>query len=87
MRIEDLDGPRAEARFADAALRDLEWLGLDWDGPPYLQSSGLLRLNEAVAQLVVAGKAYPCVCSRSDVRNAQSAPHACGGGPGGESVR
>jgi len=76
MRMEDLDGPRAEMRFADAALRDLEWLGLDWDGPALLQSSELPRLNAAVASLIAAGKAYPCVCSRGDIRSAQSAPHA-----------
>ena len=76
MRMEDLDGPRAEPRFADAALSDLAWLGLDWDGPSLLQSTGLPRLNAAVSALIAAGKAYPCVCSRTDVRNAQSAPHA-----------
>jgi len=76
MRMEDLDGPRAEMRFADAALSDLEWLGLDWDGPVLLQSTGLARINAAVAELIEAGKAYPCVCSRGDIRSAQSAPHA-----------
>ena len=75
MRMEDLDGPRAEMRFADAALADLEWLGLDWDGPCYVQSTGLPRLNAAVSALIDAGKAYPCVCSRGDIRSAQSAPH------------
>jgi glutamyl-tRNA synthetase len=76
LRMEDLDGPRAEMRFADAALADLEWLGLDWDGPVFLQSTELSRLNAAVAALLEAGKAYPCVCSRGDIRGAQSAPHA-----------
>jgi glutamyl-tRNA synthetase len=76
LRMEDLDGPRAQAHFADAALRDLEWLGLDWDGPVWLQSDGLPRLNLAVSALIEAGKAYPCVCSRGDIRSAQSAPHA-----------
>jgi glutamyl-tRNA synthetase len=76
MRLEDLDGPRCEARFAHAALSDLEWLGLDWDGPALLQSSGLGRLNAVVSELIAAGKAYPCVCSRTDIRHAQSAPHA-----------
>ena len=75
MRMEDLDGPRSEMRFADAALADLEWLGLEWDGEPFVQSSQLLRLNAAVAALIEAGKAYPCVCSRGDIRSAQSAPH------------
>src|SRR6187431_1918836 len=76
MRMEDLDGPRAEMRFADAALADLEWLGLDWDGPTFLQSTELLRLNAALDALIETGKAYPCVCSRGDIRSAQSAPHA-----------
>ncbi len=76
MRMEDLDGPRAEQRYADAALADLEWLGLTWDGAPFVQSTELPRLNAAVLQLVSSGKAYPCVCSRGDIRSAQSAPHA-----------
>jgi glutamyl-tRNA synthetase len=76
LRMEDLDGPRAEMRFADAALADLSWLGLDWDGPPLVQSSELPRLNAAVVRLIEAGKAYPCVCSRGDIRGAQSAPQA-----------
>ncbi|MEI9949207.1 MAG: glutamate--tRNA ligase family protein [Pseudomonadota bacterium] len=76
LRMEDLDGPRAEMRFADAARADLEWLGLDWDGPELVQSSELPRLNAALTALIDAGKAYPCVCSRGDIRSAQSAPHA-----------
>ena len=81
MRMEDLDGPRAEQRFADAALRDLAWLGLEWDGEVYVQSSGLGRLNAAVSSLIESGKAYPCVCSRGDILRAQSAPHGDGGEP------
>jgi glutamyl-tRNA synthetase len=76
MRLEDLDGPRSEMRFADAALADLEWLGLDWDGPPLLQSTEVDRQNAAISELIGTGKAYPCVCSRGDIRGAQSAPHA-----------
>jgi len=76
LRMEDLDGPRCEARFADAAVRDLAWLGLDWDGPVWLQSQGLPQLNAAVTALLESGRAYPCVCSRGDILRAQSAPHA-----------
>jgi glutamyl-tRNA synthetase len=74
MRLEDLDGPRAEMRFADAALADLEWLGLDWDGAALLQSTEIDRQNAAISRLIATGKAYPCVCSRGDIRGAQSAP-------------
>jgi glutamyl-tRNA synthetase len=74
MRLEDLDGPRVKPEMSEAALRDLEWLGLDWDGPVYVQSTGLSEISAAAARLERAGLAYACVCSRGDVRSAQSAP-------------
>jgi glutamyl-tRNA synthetase len=74
MRLEDLDGPRAKPKMAEAALRDLAWLGMDWDGPDYVQSAGLAEISTAAKQLEERGLAYACVCSRGDVRSAQSAP-------------
>lgn len=74
MRIEDLDGPRVVPGMVDAALRDLEWLGLDWDGPVHVQSEGLAEIAAAAQRLIDLGLVYPCVCSRADVRQAQSAP-------------
>ena len=76
MRMEDLDGPRCEPRFVEQALHDLEWLGIDWDGPVVLQSSGLPRFALALDRLLALGFAYPCVCSRGEIRAAQSAPQA-----------
>ncbi len=74
MRLEDLDGPRAKPGMSEAALRDLAWLGLDWDGPDYVQSAGLEEISAAAEGLEQRGLAYACVCSRGDVRSAQSAP-------------
>lgn len=74
MRLEDLDGPRAKPELSQAALRDLAWLGLDWDGPDYVQSTGLAEISAAARALEQQGLAYACVCSRGDVRSAQSAP-------------
>jgi glutamyl-tRNA synthetase len=76
LRIEDLDGPRSQPRFADAARRDLEWLGMDWDGEPSVQSQHLPRFDAAVQSLLDAGTAYPCVCTRADLRTLATAPHA-----------
>lgn len=76
LRIEDLDGPRVKPEFVDQAQRDLEWLGLDWDGAPRLQSRGVERLRAAASALLESRQAYPCVCSRADVRQAASAPQA-----------
>ena len=76
MRMEDLDAPRARQEFVDLALRDLEWLGIDWDGPVLLQSERLPELSQALFALVDRGQAYPCICSRGEIRAAQSAPQA-----------
>ena len=76
LRIEDLDGSRAKPKFAEAALRDLEWLGLDWDGTPSVQSEHFERFEQAVRALLADGRAYPCVCTRGDLATAANAPHA-----------
>jgi len=74
LRMEDLDAPRFVPGAADAILRDLEWLGLEWDGPVLTQSSRVEALRESVRSLLETGRAYPCVCTRSDVLSAQGAP-------------
>jgi len=74
LRIEDLDAPRVIPGAADRIRCDLEWLGLDWDGPVVVQSSRLERMVTAVRDLIDRGLAYPCVCSRADLVTAASAP-------------
>lgn len=79
LRLEDLDGDRASQEHVDTALRDLEWLGLDWDGAPLLQSAGIERLMTYAVELQRRGLAYPCTCSRAEIRSASSAPHGSEG--------
>jgi glutamyl-tRNA synthetase len=74
LRLEDLDTERSTQRYVDATLRDLEWLGLDWDGPPRRQSLDLAPIREVARLLVERGCAYPCVCTRADLRAAVNAP-------------
>lgn len=74
LRMEDLDVPRVVPGATDEILRDIDWLGLDWDGPVLVQSSRLDAITARVDELVARGLAYPCTCSRGDIRSAQSAP-------------
>jgi glutamyl-tRNA synthetase len=86
LRIEDLDRPRVVAGSADAILRDLLWLGLDWDegpdvgGPyaPYAQGERAAQYEAAFERLSNAGLLYPCFCSRKDIQSAASAPQTPG---------
>lgn len=75
LRMEDLDPRRSSRELAAAALRDLEWLGLDWDGPVHYQSEHREELWEGAEELLERGLAYPCVCTRREVAEAVSAPH------------
>lgn len=83
MRMEDLDPDRSRAEYAEAALEDLRWLGMDWDegpdvgGPhgPYEQSRRLEVYRAAWQRLRDGDFVYPCRCSRKDLAAALSAPH------------
>lgn len=82
LRIEDLDRPRTRPGASEAMLRDLRWLGLDWDegpdcgGPyaPYTQSERQEIYAYHLSRLQEAGLLYPCYCSRADLARAASAP-------------
>ncbi|HEX5242643.1 MAG TPA: glutamate--tRNA ligase family protein, partial [Tepidisphaeraceae bacterium] len=76
LRIEDLDGPRIKAGADRQAIDDLRWLGIDWDEGPIYQSTRLEIYAKAVQQLIDAGRAYPCICSRREIDQSASAPHA-----------
>lgn len=78
LRIEDLDGERVKPGATELVLEDLAWLGLDWDGEPLLQSERRAAHHAALARLVAEGTAYPCVCTRREIAEAASAPHAGG---------
>ena len=75
LRIEDIDGPRVKAGAVEATMKDLAWLGLDYDGSVMYQSQRSDAYSAAIDQLLDAGLAYPCVCSRKEVEEAASAPH------------
>ena len=78
LRIEDLD-PRARSRArAELLMRDLEWLGLDWDEGPYYQTERIAIYEDALERLRERGLIYPCFCTRQQL-HAATAPHASDG--------
>jgi len=75
LRVEDIDSPRVKPGAADQACADLQWLGLDWDDEPIVQTTRLPLYEAALDQLKNHELVYPCTCTRSDVERAASAPH------------
>jgi nondiscriminating glutamyl-tRNA synthetase len=75
LRIEDTDAERSTRESEQAILRDLLWLGLDWDeGPdrggsfgPYRQSERLHLYQSYSEELLQSGAAYQCFCSTAQL--------------------
>lgn len=76
LRIEDLDTPRVKADAMAHAVADLGWLGLDWDAGPFTQAADLSPYWSAVRELAADGHVCRCTCTRRDMEQAASAPHA-----------
>ena len=75
LRVEDLDRARCRPENVETLLRDLEYLGLDWDEEPLYQSRRGPVYEEALLQLSAQGRVYPCFCTRGEGARAASAPH------------
>ena len=78
LRLEDLDPDRCRQEYCDQVMRDLEWLGLDWDNQPVYQSQRTEIYAQAFDVLEKQGLIYPCYCNRAE-RLAASAPHRSDG--------
>jgi glutamyl-tRNA synthetase len=77
LRVEDLD--RARAGAEEVQLRDLAAIGLDWDGPVVRQTERHAGFDAAIESLRGEGLLYECFCTRRDIADAPSAPHAAPG--------
>lgn len=73
VRIEDVDGPRCPPGADHHILAQLAAVGLQADEPPQWQSRQGPHYQAALDQLIAAGWAYACGCSRKDIALAQAA--------------
>jgi len=90
LRIEDTDVERSTVESEASILRDLRWLGLDWDegpdvgGPagPYRQSERLHLYASYAQELLNGGHAYYCFCSKEQLEADRQTALAEGRTPG-----
>ncbi len=83
LRLEDTDAERSRDEFARELVTGLSWLGIDYDEGPYLapdgawaekgaygpykQSERSLLYREKLQQLLDAGSAYWCYCTKEEL--------------------
>ena len=75
LRIEDTDMVRSTRESEESILKDLRWLGLDWDEGvdvggnygPYRQSERMDIYRKYAEKLLKEGKAYKCYCTEEEL--------------------
>jgi len=81
LRIEDTDRERSTEGAVQAIFDGLKWLGLAWDGEPFMQFSRAARHAEVAHELLSRGQAYYCYCSPEELAEMRETARANGQPP------
>lgn len=80
LRVEDIDARAQHPEMLELMYRDLEWLGLQFDGEVMVQSRRFDVYGAALETLRRLGVLYPCFCTRGEIKAQLAeigrAPHA-----------
>ena len=67
LRIEDTDLERSTEEAIQQILDGMEWAGLNHDEGPFFQTKRFDRYKEVIDQLLAAGHAYRCYCTKEEL--------------------
>jgi glutamyl-tRNA synthetase len=67
LRIEDTDLERSTPEAVKVIVEGMSWLGLEHDQGPFYQTQRFDRYKEVIADMVKAGTAYHCYCSKEEL--------------------
>lgn len=81
LRIEDTDLERSTPEAIQQILDGLEWAGLDNDEGPFYQTKRFERYKDVIEELLAAGKAYRCYCSKEELEQMRAQQIARGEKP------
>ena len=69
LRMDDTDPSGETLEFVDSIIRDVKWLGFDWEDRLFYASDYYERLYQYAVQLIKMGKAYVCDLSPDEIRD------------------
>ena len=67
LRVEDTDRERSPEEAVRVILEGMAWLGLEADEGPYYQTERFDRYREVIAEMLKAGSAYHCYCTKEEL--------------------
>ena len=68
LRMDDTDPSGESLEFVESIIKDVRWLGFDWDDRLFFASDYYELLYQYAVQLIKAGKAYVCDLSPEQIR-------------------
>ena len=67
LRIEDTDKERSKDEYKIQIIKSLKWIGIEYDGDEYIQSTKIEDHITVVNELLESGNAYKCYCSSEEI--------------------
>jgi glutaminyl-tRNA synthetase len=68
LRFDDTNPIKEEQEYIDSIIRDIRWLGFDWEDRLYYASDYFEQMYEYAEQLITAGKAYVDELNAEEIR-------------------
>jgi len=68
LRFDDTNPEKEEQEYVDSIIRDVRWLGFDWEDRMFYASDYFDQLYDWALQLIKAGKAYVDDLSAEEIR-------------------
>jgi len=67
LRIEDTDKERSKDEYKNQIIESLRWIGIQYDGKEYIQSTKIKDHVNVVNELLKNGNAYKCYCTNEEI--------------------
>ncbi len=67
LRVEDTDRERSTDQAVKVILDGMAWLSLDADEGPFYQTKRFDRYREVIREMLAAGTAYHCYCTKQEL--------------------
>jgi glutaminyl-tRNA synthetase len=68
LRMDDTDPSGESIEYVDSIIRDVKWLGFDWEDRLYYASDYYEKLYQYAVQLIKKGTAFVCSLSPDEIR-------------------
>jgi len=74
LRFDDTNPSKEEVEYVDSIIRDVRWMGFEWEGVPLYASDYFQQLYDWAIELIKKGKAFVCDLTPDQIREYRGTP-------------